>query len=62
MKRKGENLMDNMVFLGTIFPMLILIPQSYSVLALSDPKHCQGHDVCYTIGYRDGYDDTQCSL
>ena len=54
--------MDNMVFLGTIFPMLILIPQSYSVLALNDPKYCQGHDVCYTIGYRDGYNYKQRSL
>jgi hypothetical protein len=62
MKRKGENIMDNMVFLGTIFPMLILISQSCSVLALSDPKHCQGHDVRYTIGYRDGYNDAQRSL
>jgi hypothetical protein len=51
--------MNNLVFLGAIFPMLILISQSHSVFAFSDPKHCQGYDACYTIGYRDGYNDAQ---
>jgi hypothetical protein len=51
--------MNNLVFLGAIFPMLFLISQSHSVFAFSDPKHCQGYNTCYAIGYRDGYGDAQ---
>lgn len=32
----------NLVFLGTVFPMLILIPQSHLIFTYSDPQHSQG--------------------
>jgi hypothetical protein len=51
--------MNNLVFLGAIFPMLILISQSHSVFAYNEPKHCNGYNRCYAIGYVDGYNDAQ---
>lgn len=51
--------MNELIFLGAIFLMLILISQCHSVLAFSDPKHCHGHNECFDIGYRDGYSDVQ---
>ncbi len=41
--------MNNLVFLVTVFPMLILISQCQSK-GYSDPHHCNGYDACYTIG------------
>ena len=51
--------MNNLVFLGPIFSILILILQTHSIYAHSYPQHCLGYNACYTIGYRDGYDDVQ---
>ena len=39
--------------------MLMLTSQSHSVFSFSDPKHCQ---ECYTIGYRDGFNEAQSGL
>jgi hypothetical protein len=58
---KGKGIQSNeyLVFLGAIFPMLILSSYSHSVFAYNDPNHCHGYNACYTIGYRDGYNDAQ---
>jgi hypothetical protein len=45
--------------MGAIYAMLILISLYHSAVAYSDPKHSQGYDACYWIGYRDGYNDAQ---
>jgi hypothetical protein len=50
---------SNLIFLGAIFPMLISSSYSHSVFAYNDPNHCSGYNTCYTIGYRDGYNDAQ---
>jgi len=50
---------EHLVLMGALFTILILISQSHSVFAYSDPKHCQGYNACYVIGYRDGYNDAQ---
>jgi hypothetical protein len=54
--------MNNLIFLGAIFLMLILILQYHSVFASSGPKHCQGYHACYAKGYRDGYNDAQSTV
>ena len=51
--------MKHLVLMGPIFPMSILISQSYSVFAYSELKHCHGYNECFDIGYRDGYNDVQ---
>lgn len=50
--------MNNLVFLGALFLMLIL-SSYHSVFAYNDPNHCRGYNACYTIGHRDGYDDAK---
>jgi hypothetical protein len=39
---KGKGIQSNeyLVFLGAIFPMLILSSYSHSVFAYNDPNHC----------------------
>lgn len=54
--------MNNLVLMGAILPVMILNFSSHSILATGDPKHCQGYDACYTIGYRDGYNDAQAGV
>jgi len=35
------------------------ILSSHSAFAYNDPKHCQGYNACFSIGYNDGYSDAQ---
>jgi len=45
--------------MGGIFSTFTLILQSHCVFAYNDPNHRRGYNACYTIGYRDGYNDAQ---
>ena len=51
--------MNNLVSFGASFPISILILQTHSTFASTDPKHCQGYNTCYAIGYQSGYKDAQ---
>jgi hypothetical protein len=45
--------------MAVVLPILVLIAPSYTAFAYNDPKHCSGYNVCFSIGYDDGYSDTQ---
>jgi len=47
-----------LILIAIIFPILIVTMPPHQ-MALGDPKHCQGYNACYVIGYRDGYNDAQ---
>jgi hypothetical protein len=44
--------------MGAIFPIFIVTMLPHQ-MALGDPKHCNGYNECYDIGYRNGFNDAQ---
>ena len=45
--------------MAVVIPILVLIAPSHLAAAYNDPKHCNGYNVCFDIGYQDGYTDAQ---
>lgn len=45
--------------MAVVIPIWILIAPSHLVFAYNDPKHCDGYNVCFDVGYQDGYTDAQ---
>ena len=51
--------MNHLVLLAVVIPISVLIAPSYTAFAYNNPKHCSGYNVCFSIGYNDGYSDAQ---
>jgi len=54
--------MKHLTLMAAVIPILVLIAPSHLAFAYNDPKHCNGYDVCFSIGYDDGYSDAQKGL
>jgi len=39
--------------MAVVIPISVLIAPSHTAFAYNDPKHCNGYDVCFSIGYSD---------
>jgi len=51
--------MNRLILMAVVIPILVLIAPSHLAFAYNDPKHCNGYNVCFDIGYHDGYIDAQ---
>ena len=51
--------MNHLILMAVIIPISVLIAPSHLAFAYNDPKHCNGYNVCFTVGYNDGYSDAQ---
>ena len=62
MEEAQEIRMNHLVLMPVVIPILVLIAPSHLAFAYNDPKHCNGYNVCFDIGYQDGYTDAQNGL
>jgi len=51
--------MNHLILMAVVTPILVLVAPSHLVFAYNDPKHCQGYNDCFDIGYLDGYTHAQ---
>jgi len=49
--------MNYLILMAVVIPISVLIAPLSSTYAYNDPKHCNGHNICFEIGYQDGYTD-----
>jgi hypothetical protein len=51
--------MNHLILMAVVIPISVLIAPSYLAFAYNDPKHCDGYNTCFNVGYQDGYTDAQ---